>query len=650
MNIFGFEISRVEKRRRKSAAYPSANMNRLTDDFPILTLSADGANRFSLHNLRNRSQQLEREKGGIGERYFGCVETNVIGPDGIQLQLNIKNAGKFDRAGSQLIEEAWECFGCRGEFDITREHSAQNFDRISVRASARDGDLLQLIYRGVDNESKIAFQLLEGQYLDENHNVARMDGGNQIRMGVELDPFKRKVAYWILSRHPGDLEGASIYDGRRRRVPAFGLDPASPVHAIHVARTKRPEETRPVPWITPAMDPINMLAGYEEAELVAARAQACKHVFFERNQFAPDGSPLEYGEETASGQLVDDVEPGGTTELPLGYKANYYNPTHPNQAFPEFTKDYRRKIAAALHCSYNTLFTDLEGVNYSSIRAGLLDERDQWKMTQNWYIQTSKQIQFEAWLKMQLILGAFPNFRMTDYDRIRHAAIWKPRRWPWVDPLKDIEAAGKEIEFKLSTRTRKIADHSNEGFEETIDELTEENQYISDKGGDPMLNEPRRSGQLIDSAELPNEPDADIEMVPMSPKERAARQARHPETGQFIVAPKPTPNAPASAGKLCSTPNAEPSQIINFNVEAQKAGGTQPASTVVPPALHLHVDNLKVDDVTMPAKRSFKIIRKDGTVIEGEIEENRVKAQGSVKEQGSHAASAHAATAAEDKK
>src|SRR5216117_337810 len=255
MNLFGFEITRAKPPRRiKSAAYPSAHITRLTEDFPSLMLSADGANRFNLSNLRNRSQQLEREKGGIGERYFSCVETNVIGPDGIGLQLKVENdAGEFDRDGSDEIEDAWYKFCCRGEFDITGEHSSQNFDRLSVRASARDGDVLQLVYRGAPTDARIAFQLLEGQYLDENHNVARMQNGNQIRMGVELNQFKRKVAYWILSKHPGDLVGMgeAIYDGRRRRIPAYGLEPEQPVHAIHVTRTKRAEETRAVPWITP---------------------------------------------------------------------------------------------------------------------------------------------------------------------------------------------------------------------------------------------------------------------------------------------------------------------------------------------------------------------------------------------------------------
>jgi hypothetical protein len=41
------------------------------------------------------------------------------------------------------------------------------------------------------------------------------------------------------------------------------------------------------------------------------------------------------------------MEPGGTTDLPSVTK-QAYNPTHPNQAFGEFTKDFRRKMLRRL--------------------------------------------------------------------------------------------------------------------------------------------------------------------------------------------------------------------------------------------------------------------------------------------------------------
>jgi len=628
MKVFGFNISRSTKARKSLGTYQAGMMNRLTADWPIAILSADAALRWNLRQLRARSRDLERN-GGINERYLSALETNVIGSQGVQLQMKARPVSasatqpeKFDRAANEIIEKEWDEFGLRGNFDITGKHSRQDFWRLALRTTARDGDALILVYRGgnVPNKWKIAFQLIEGDYLDDLYEVRRGNGtyggvpaGHTVSMGVELDEYKRKVAYWVLASHPGETmdEGVNTYVERRRRIPALGTEPGASVHCLHLTLSKRAEQTRGVPWITPAMMAIKMLEGYEEAELVAARAQACKHVFFERQQFGPDGSPLDYGEEDAgTGQLVDDTEPGGSTELPIGYHANFYNPSHPNQAFPDFTKSIKRKISSALNCAYNTLFVDLESVNYSSIRAGLLDEREEWKMKQNWAKDDLVIPSFGAWLQMQLMVGTLaPNalgttgsaYGLLDYPRL-NAPEFKFRKWQWVDPRKDIETAQLMLESKLTTRTRLISDFSSDDFEETIDEIAAETQYIDDAGLDPFVHEPRRAAEFIDSAETANDPDANPNLEPLSPSEerrrRALAQARHPDTGQFIAADTAT------------APSGKASQTINFNVEPQKTGEAPTA----PQTINVNVDASK------PAKRSFKIKRQDGTVIEGEIE------------------------------
>jgi hypothetical protein len=61
-----------------------------------------------------------------------------------------------------------------------------------------------------------------------------------------------------------------------------------------------------------------------------------------------------------------------------------------------------------------------------------------------------------------------------------------------VDPLHDVEAATAAVEAKFTTRSRVISAQSNEDFEETIDELSEEDKYIKGKGLDPTLHESPR--------------------------------------------------------------------------------------------------------------------------------------------------------------
>lgn len=409
------------------------------------------------------------------------------------------SASMIDRYACFVVEQEWKDFSKRGNCDVTGKHSLMDFCRLALRTSVRDGDALILVYLGYPNRWGVAFQLIEGDYLDDWYNVDRLPNGNKIRMGVELDPFGRKVAFWVFAHHPGDygVEGVSGYDGRRRRIAALGCDPdryytdGSPesVQCIHVTKSKRAEETRAVPWITPAMSLIHNIEAYKEAEITAARAEACKHVMYERDAFTSDGTMLDW--ENVNGQLTDELQPGGASELPPGVHANYLDPKHPNANMPDFLKSMKREVAMAVNYCYNTLFGDLESVNYSSIRAGTLNEREASKMDQAWFGDDAFGPMFEIFLRMGLLYGAIP-FGLAEFNRL-NAPEFKFRRWQWVDPRNDAETAVLLIENKLRTRAQIIADMSSDDFEETIDELDYEAGYIASKANlQPAIEDPEK--------------------------------------------------------------------------------------------------------------------------------------------------------------
>ena len=103
-----------------------------------------------------------------------------------------------------------------------------------------------------------------------------------------------------------------------------------------------------------------------------------------------------------------------------------------------------RGIAAGFGVLYNNLANDLEGVNFSSIRQGTLDEREHWKEMQEWLIETLVQPVFEAWLPRALLGGHIKikgrPLSAANIDAYGDVA-WQPRRWAWIDPQADIQAA-----------------------------------------------------------------------------------------------------------------------------------------------------------------------------------------------------------------
>ena len=206
---------------------------------------------------------------------------------------------------------------------------------------------------------------------------------------------------------------------------------------------------------------IKQLDGYWEAELVAARSAASKMGFYEKQL------PVDYqGQTDAQNNATQEMQPGVIEDLPMGVTFKTHDPQHPVTAFSDFVKSVLRGASSGLGVSYNSLANDLEGVNYSSIRAGLLEERSEWRAVQNWLVECLHEPLFEEWLSTALLAGALrmPNgsaLPAVKFDKF-HAPEWKPRRWPWVDPLKDLQAKVMAIEKGLDSRSSTVAEQGGD--------------------------------------------------------------------------------------------------------------------------------------------------------------------------------------------
>lgn len=139
---------------------------------------------------------------------------------------------------------------------------------------------------------------------------------------------------------------------------------------------------------------------------------------------------------------------GELPELDYGEKLNFIDPRFPTTSHKEFTQTMLRNICSGLCVQYPTLANDLEGVNFSSIRAGLVDERDMWRLIQAWFITDFLKPIYLKWLKMAL-LTTLADITVTpaQMEMVR----WLPRGWDWVDPQKDADSTILKLGEGLST-------------------------------------------------------------------------------------------------------------------------------------------------------------------------------------------------------
>lgn len=499
-------------------SYSGALRNRLTNDWLAPATSADTELQGAIATLRARCREAERNDDYI-RRYFSLLENNVLGANGIALQMKVSDPnGRLNRNANSAIETAWWKWGKKSTCCVTRQMSWRGLCRLVLRSAKRDGGALVRIVEGYRNEWGFALQPIEIDQLDLDYN-GDLSNGNEIRMGVELDPWRAPVAYHLLTGHPGDTFMAWKAH-RRERIPVSEL--------LHIFLPDRILQTIGAPAPSATLLRLKMLAGYEEAELVAAREGACKGYGIKRP--APEQFT---GEEAAAGELQD-IEPGMGLDLRPGEEYFGIDPQHPMDAYPVFVKSILRAVAGGLGISYNSLANDLEGVNYSSLRAGLLDEREEWKGVQQWFIEELCEPVFEAWLSWSLAMGMIrgKSGRPLPADRLDyfHVPTFQARRWPWVDPLKDMQANVLAVEQGFESRRRIIAEGGKD-IEDVFQEQSEDEALAEEYGLE--FPKPVKAVQAPDSVEeeppeeppSSEEPDARLEGE-SDPDEKQPRKNR----------------------------------------------------------------------------------------------------------------------------
>ena len=165
----------------RKRSYQGAAINRLTNDWLSPVTSADQEIRASLSRLRQRCRELERNNDYV-RRFLSGLESNVLGHAGIGLQMKVtENGGRPDTLANDLIERAWRDWARSESCTVTGRMTWFDVQRLALRSTARDGDC---ILRMIRDAQGFRLQLLEGDRLDINYNLAKLDSGNEVRMGV----------------------------------------------------------------------------------------------------------------------------------------------------------------------------------------------------------------------------------------------------------------------------------------------------------------------------------------------------------------------------------------------------------------------------------------------------------------------------------
>ncbi len=412
-----------------------------------------------LHNqldvLRSRSRDVAR-KNPFASNIIDTIVSNCIGT-GIKPQLKIN-----EPKAKKKIQDLW--LNWTDEADFAGISDFYGLEAVILRSVIEGGECFVRFSINKNNKTvPLQLQILESEHLDSSKDYI-LENGNVIRSGIEFNKAGKRVAYYLFTNHPGETCGWHTNNGLVSvRVPASEI--------LHIYKILRPGQIRGEPWLSRVLLKLYELDQYDDAELIRKKTAAMFAGFVTRAD--PDDNVLvEPGEPSNFAGL----EPGTMQFLDPGEDVKFTSPSDVGGNYEAFMRQQLRSIAVGMGITYEQLTSDLSGVNYSSIRAGLIEFRRKAAMIQH-HIMVFQFCRpaFERWCEIAQIAGVLP--KIDDIANVK----WIPQGFDWVDPLKDQEAEMMAVRNGFKSRSEVVSE-SGYDVEEIDAEIKKDNERAKSFG------------------------------------------------------------------------------------------------------------------------------------------------------------------------
>ncbi|MHB1170013.1 MAG: phage portal protein, partial [Longimicrobiales bacterium] len=267
-------------------------------------------------------------------------------------------------------------------------------------------------------------------------------------------------------------------------VPAFS-ERSGERQVLHILTRRRPGQSRGIPYLAPAIEPLKQYSRLSEAELMGALISAMLTVFIET---ADDGeSPSVFAPVPEDGvgeveKVVDTgrykLESGSAVELYPGEKPHVISSNRPNPAFEAFIDAIVRHMGAGLELPFEVLIKHFRA-SYSASRAALLEAWRYFNRRRHWIAGAFCQPVYEWVITEAVARGYLPAPGFFENPITRRAwlrATWIGDSPGQIDPKKEAEAAVIRIDNGLSSRAREVPALSGANWEDVHQEVAKEHR------------------------------------------------------------------------------------------------------------------------------------------------------------------------------
>ena len=449
---------------------------RATKDWNPAAQGADADTIGDLPTLRARSADLIRNNG-IASGAVKTVCTKTIGTglmpypklDREALGLSEDEATRWARQ----MKRIFRTIARTTALDVAGRLTFFELQHAALYAVLERGDVL-VVRRANERRKALlatAFQLVEA---DRVCNPLQQPDRPGMVAGVETDADGVVQRYHVASRHPGEYFASEALQWKT--VPAFGKETWLR-QAWDLGWKVRPAQTRGVPYLATAIEPLKQIDRYGEAELMAAVISAMFTVFV-KSELDPLGG-VSTGTDATTGKPnapLYGLGPGAVARMLPGEDITIADPKRPNAQFQPFVQAWAEQVGVSLEIPAEILLKRFQA-SYSAAKGAQLEAWEPIWVRRDWVAAQFCQPIYEAVVAEAIAREWIDAPGFFDDPWVREAylgAQWIGPAQGHLDPRLEVEAAAARVREGFSTLTEETFSLTGGDWEENHEQLVRE--------------------------------------------------------------------------------------------------------------------------------------------------------------------------------
>ena len=394
----------------------------------------------NLYELREVHREMMRNNP-LAAGLLKTERDGVVG-SGVIVQARTGDDGFNDE-----IEAIWKEKMIDSPCDITDRFGFNKLLRMAYLSYRRDGDMAVLL---LDDK----LQAIEGEQIGTPYGTKLKPKHFDVVNGIAYSKKSGRVIGYYIGKPD---KWGYIKNDTYKKYPAELV--------YHIFSPERFSQSRGEPVLTPSVNFIDTLCDYIDAELVAAKVNACFSMFIaQKNIDMPagyTGGISDTGKDKDENRL-EKMEPGTILYGEVGEEASGIGQVRPGQLFDPFVLRMLTLIGRPLCMPLMLITLDFSGATFMNARIAYQKVQEAWQAEQDTILKP-----FISRVWRWFIANNFKERK----NMFAHEIICN--RWPYVDPWKEAKADEQQLKNGTTTRTI-ICARQGTDFEEVNKKLADE--------------------------------------------------------------------------------------------------------------------------------------------------------------------------------